>query len=167
LANPALPQVPNNPPTSWLINKRDLYLSEYRTPPTCNDIAETSLLQLIQDSGLPISMYPKIMQWAQRSQAAGYSFLVQFRSPPILLDHLSTLLDMSGFTAIPKPVIFLPDNKASTAWTFDAKEMIYSLLTDSTLMVEENMDFPDPHDPFVGPSRTTSSTMMTSLKHGM
>jgi hypothetical protein len=87
------------------------------------------------------------MIWAHSAQASGYSFQFQFRSPTLLLEHLSTLLDMSGFSATPKPVIFLPDNKASTAWTFDAKEMIYSLLTDTNLMVEENMDFPDPLDP--------------------
>ena len=160
-------QVPlNRLNQTWLIDKRNRYLSDFRTHPTPNDLAETSLLKLIQETGSSMTMYSKILRWAHSAQASGYSFMYQPRTPKAVFDHLASLFDMAGFTAIPKPVMFLPDNKESTVWTFDTAHVIHSLLSDTNLMVEENMDFPDPMDPFVTPSRPTNASPITSLKDG-
>src|SRR5688500_1960092 len=86
-------------------------------------------------------MFHKIITWAKTStEVYKYDFGQRFPTCQRVLDDLKSRINMSNME--PKQILYnLDDNSTLQVTTFGFHNMVYSLLTDSKLMMEDNLLF--------------------------
>jgi hypothetical protein len=95
-------------------------------------------MNLCQTIKAPIYAYDHLLKWAQESKLAGYQFSSNAPSRKTFLDELYKRFNMKGAKPTETEITLYPDKKA-TITTFSFVEMVSSLTSDESLMVEKNL----------------------------
>ena len=98
------------------------------------------LLQILQEINAPLNAFNKIMKWAVKSKSNGYQFNNSYPSRKSLLKQLKDLTCGEKLQPIPKKVS-LSGSESTVVTTFDFEQMCFSLLTDNSIMRDENFTF--------------------------
>lgn len=98
------------------------------------------LLKILQELNAPLNAFDKIMHWVTRSKANGYEFNNIFPTRKSLMKELNDMLCANNLKPIQKEVS-LSDTTTELVTTFDFENMCFSLLTDQTVMKDENFSF--------------------------
>ena len=106
---------------------------------TATDQAEIELLSLCQNIGAPLYAYDAIMKWACDASLRGHVFTpgTGSRKRQTVLYELYDRFDMNGTLPVLKQV-----TPRQSVVIFDFKQMALSLLSDSNLMIRENLTLP-------------------------
>ena len=120
----------------------------------CQD-ASFQLLLLLKESGAPLHMCDKLLEWAKKCSVNG----VFDNQCDGLLSRSSAVAELRKRTNLSKfkpkmSSVHLPNaNTNVNVTTFDFQESLYSLLTCPHLNKDENYDFPVPNQPFKRPPK--------------
>ena len=102
---------------------------------------EVDLLSTLLDAGCPLSTFKAVMKWAQRSQARENFSFTQYkcRDRRDIMADLYLRTDMVGTRPAAVPMQLVGTASTFEVVVHDAKQQIYSLLSDSECMKEENL----------------------------
>ena len=113
--------------------------------------SEFKLLNICKPYSL--KLYDEIIQWVQESYLAGVDFLSKLRTRQAVLKHIEIRFNLQGSHPQTKTV-FLPGCAQHVQLMIhDFKDQLYSLLSDPTVMCDENLLFHN-NNPFHPPLDT-------------
>jgi hypothetical protein len=140
-----------NESSNWMVTKRhQLVTRESRQSPATSQLhAEVRLLKLLTKHKAPLQMFPVIQEWARDCARLKHDFSRSVRPRAKVLSELEDRFDMHSSRFTPTIVSYLPDERPTVVYIASFADAVYSLLSDPELMNEENLSFPDPHDPFL------------------
>jgi hypothetical protein len=163
-----------NESSNWMVAKRHLFAArESRQSPATPQLhAELRLLKLLNKHKAPLKLFPAIQQWARESANLQHDFTRPCRTRVRVLSELEERYDMQSSRFTPTIVSYLPDERPTVVYVASFADAVYSLLSDPELMKEDNLSFPDSHNPFLldtptdpnGPTRRKPD--LSQLHHG-
>lgn len=120
-------------------------------PATKTFTAQVELASLLRNANTSIYVHDAVRDWVNKSVGEGGA---NFKEHPLVarttfLSDLNKRFDAHG-TAPIKREVALPSGKKVTLVLHDFSQMLYSLLTDESLMIDENLLFCD-NNPFAVP----------------
>ena len=102
------------------------------------------LLKLLNDTDSPLNLYEKIMNWAVHSVSNGFSFRKDYPSRQVLIKTMSSACCLQDL--VPKQhLINLKTSGMTNVSLFDFEQVCFSLLSQPSLMQDDNMSFPNDH----------------------
>ncbi len=163
-----------NESSNWMVTKRhQLAVRESRQAPATSQLhAEVRLLKLLTKHKAPLQMFPVIQEWARDCARLKHDFSRSIRPRAKVLSELEDRFDMQSSRFTPTIVSYLPDERPTVVYVASFADAVYSLLSDPELMNEQNLSFPDPHDPFLfaeaphPDGRTRRKPDLSELHHG-
>jgi hypothetical protein len=163
-----------NESSNWMVTKRhQLAVRESRQAPATSQLhAEVRLLKLLTKHKAPLQMFPVIQEWARDCARLKHDFSRSIRPRAKVLSELEDRFDMQSSRFTPTIVSYLPDERPTVACVASFADAVCSLLSDPELMNEQNLSFPDPHDPFLfaeaphPDGRTRRKPDLSELHHG-
>ena len=120
------------------------------------------LLKILQEIDAPLNAFDKIMNWVTKSKMDGYKFSNSYPSRKLLMRELNEILCGNALKPCQKP-LSLDDDSSELVTTFDFESMCFSLLTDDTIMKDENFTFIN-DDPRI--FNQTNNTKITCIEDG-
>ena len=156
----------NNEPGDQTISMN----SNINTPMSDALTVEAELINLLHGIKAPLSAYTTIMQWAKRSQGRfGFNFKNMHTITPRdnavknIEKHFNLTPNSEIFQQI--PVQWLPDNTALEISVRPFQHALNSLLTNSHILKEENLSFPNSETPY-SYENVPSVNVISELHHG-
>lgn len=143
-------------------------------PPGPNLTAEIELMNIMRKHKLPLNTYKEIYRWATTCQnrngfdfASSSSHLVRARKSIFKDIHARLKLPADKFQI--HAINWLPDNVPTPLSTRPFKNALQSLLSNSSVVREENLSFPDastPYSPVSLDDHPDDETIISELHHG-
>ena len=128
---------------------------------------ETSLLDILKDSGAPLWAFQRIMEWASNAHRSGYHFSPERGSYHSQIQYLEDTMKMWGLR--PKSTLLMlegHDNPAQCVH-FDFKAHFESLINDPTINHPDNLvvNSTDPFLPYYPPDERLGEILTGSWYH--
>ena len=132
-------------------------------------IAQVNLLVLLNKVKAPIYLYDEIWEWTNHSATAGVNFLDIAPKRTSVISDIRKRFDMKE--TVPQDAkVTLPLSRAVvTLPVHHFKNVLYSLLSNESLMHEKNLLFPNDGDPFSEPvpfNKRDSNFIVSDIIHG-
>ena len=131
--------------------------------------AEIELMSIMIRHKMPLCAYSTIFEWGRQMQVNKLDLSTNgVRHRDVVLKEIRQRLHMKENEFIPTFIEWLPDNHITQVYVRSFKDALYSLLSNTELMKEENLSFPDsrtPLSPHLYP-KTNSTSKITELYHG-
>ena len=152
----------------------DVTESEFMRPSIRPQMAvELELMNIITNHKMPLAAFQTIYDWAVRSQnRKGFCFTEQEKSrkreaviKELMRDRREKKVDQFEPRCVEE---WLPHDKPVEVWVRDFQVALRSLLSNKSLMKEENLSFPDPEVPYIWKDypEPSDSTFVKELKDG-
>ena len=141
-----------------LYNQRDAFLSQNIEGMAEGGrfLAHLDLLVLLDQARAPMKLYDEVIAWVNRCQR---EYKYNHEETPFLrsslISQLYTRFDMHGLQPIQKRILLPATQMEIDLVIHDARQALYSLLTDKVLMQDDNLLF-DGDTPFGPPPEDTS-----------
>ena len=142
-------------------------------PPGPQLASEISLLNLLLKHNMPMESFSSIMEWANtcvKTHKFDFTGNTTIRKRSTVINEVSSRLAVKSFTKIYQPLVvnWLPDNRPTPLFVKSAVDAIFTLLSNSDILREENLSFPNKTNPTIPkqyPTRSNDSPI-SELHHG-
>ena len=126
-------------------------------PPTCDEMnphlsSEVELINICRQLKTPLTGFKMIWEWAMKcQQKRGFDFarLSNCRTRETVINDVKKHAHVTEMDEFEKTTLkWLPSNKSVQVQIRPFKKALYSLLTKTQLVVEENLSLPDSRNPY-------------------